>query len=260
MHEINNEVSSLLRGLIEKRMQAMKEGAREPRQRRRLAGSASRVEHERDGRAWPVHPGDDNRRRHRGVQALLLRRHGDHVCAANLGNGPAMHAPGVAGPCERGGLWPVREKQAGIRWLSRLKTLTMILHEVLRLYPPAITISRKTYKEMETGGVRYPAGVVVELPVLLIHHDPDLWGSDAHEFRPDRFAEGVSKAPAAFFPFGWGPRTCIGQNFALLEAKMALSMILQWFEFELAPSYTHEPRTVITLHPMHGAQIKLKAL
>ena len=68
--------------------------------------------------------------------------------------------------------------------------LTMILHEVLRLYPPAIAISRKTYKEMEIGGVRYPAGVVIDLPVLLIHHDPDLWGSDVHEFRPDRFAEG----------------------------------------------------------------------
>ena len=138
--------------------------------------------------------------------------------------------------------------------------LTMILHEVLRLYPPAIAISRKTYKEMEIGGVRYPAGVVIDLPVLLIHHDPDLWGSDVHEFRPDRFAEGVSEAPAAFFPFGWGPRTCIGQNFALLEAKKDLSMILQRFEFELAPSYTHAPHTVITLHPMHGAQIKLKAV
>ncbi|KAL5227881.1 hypothetical protein ABZP36_016146 [Zizania latifolia] len=147
--------------------------------------------------------------------------------------------------------------------LSRLKTVTMILYEVLRLYPPLVALSRRTYKEIEIGGVTYPAGVIVELPVLLIHHDPDIWGSDVHEFKPERFAEGISKAskdPDAFLPFGWGPRICIGQNFALLEAKMALCMILQRFELELAPSYTHAPHTVITLHPMHGAQIKLRAI
>ncbi|AQK96819.1 Cytochrome P450 72A15 [Zea mays] len=147
--------------------------------------------------------------------------------------------------------------------LSRLKVVTMVLYEVLRLYPPATSVVRQTYKEMEVGGVTYPAGVILELPVLLIHHDPDIWGGDAREFRPDRFSDGVSRAskdPGAFLPFGWGPRICIGQNFALLEAKMALCMILQRFEFRLAPSYTHAPHTVITLHPMHGAQLKLRAI
>lgn len=124
----------------------------------------------------------------------------------------------------------------------------MILYEVLRLYPEAIAFSRKMYKEMEIGGIVYPVIVIVEMPILMIHHDPDIWGSDAHEFKPDRFSEGIFKASkntGAFLPFGWGPRICIGQNFALLEAKIALSMILQHFEFELAPSYTHAP------HPTH---------
>ncbi|KAL6615622.1 hypothetical protein ACP70R_037892 [Stipagrostis hirtigluma subsp. patula] len=147
--------------------------------------------------------------------------------------------------------------------LSHLKIVTIILYEVLRLYPSVTTFNRETYKEIEIKDVKYPAGVIIELPVLFIHHDPDIWGIDVHEFKPDRFAEGISKAskdPGAFLPFGWGPRTCIGQNFALLEAKMAMCMILQRFKFELAQSYTHVPHTVATLHPMHGAPIMLRKI
>ncbi|XP_062206245.1 cytochrome P450 CYP72A616-like [Phragmites australis] len=147
--------------------------------------------------------------------------------------------------------------------LSRLKIVTMILYEVLRLYPPVTFITRRTYKEMELGGINYPAGVNLLLPMLFIHHDRNVWGKDASEFNPERFADGISNATkyqAAFFPFGGGPRICIGQNFALLEAKMALCTILQRFSFELSPSYTHAPYTVLTLHPQHGAQIKLRKL
>ncbi|CDJ26633.1 unnamed protein product [Triticum aestivum] len=146
---------------------------------------------------------------------------------------------------------------------GRLKTVTMILYEVLRLYPPAVAFIRKTYNEMEIGGITYPAGVLIELPVLLMHHDLDIWGSDVHEFKPERFADGISKAsknPCAFLPFGWGPRICIGQQFAMLEAKISLCMILQCFEFELAPSYTHALDNTKMLLPMHGAQIKLRVI
>ncbi|XP_072973255.1 cytochrome P450 CYP72A616-like [Typha angustifolia] len=148
--------------------------------------------------------------------------------------------------------------------LSRLKIVTMILYEVLRLYPPATVLVRKTFKRMELGGITYPPGVMLSLPIIFIHHDPDVWGKDAGEFNPARFAEGISKATVdgqvAFFPFGWGPRTCIGQSFALLEAKMALTMILYNFSFQLAPSYAHAPYLVATLHPQYGAQIKLQSL
>ncbi|XBI04546.1 hypothetical protein VPH35_132826 [Triticum aestivum] len=151
-------------------------------------------------------------------------------------------------------------------WQDRIDQFSgsaMILYEVLRLYPPILLLGREAYKETELGGVTYPAGVTFALPIMCIHHDPDVWGEDVDEFKPERFAEGIvgaSKNSPAFFPFGWGPRICVGQNFALLEAKMGLSLILQHFMFELSPSYTHAPCPVSTLQPQHAAQIKLMKL
>ncbi|OEL15790.1 Cytochrome P450 72A14 [Dichanthelium oligosanthes] len=155
------------------------------------------------------------------------------------------------------------KKQSDLDGTHQLKVVTMVLYEVLRLYPPITVLERQTYKEMELGGIKYPPGVKLLLPVVTIHHDPDIWGKDVDEFKPERFAEGISKASKeapAFFSFGWGPRICIGQNFALLEAKIALSMILQHFSFGLSPSYTHAPFPVSTLQPDHGAQIMLEKI
>ena len=139
----------------------------------------------------------------------------------------------------------------------------MVLYEVLRLYPPALFINRRTHKQTELGGVTYPADVMLVVPIMFIHRDPALWGHDAGEFNPGRFAEGVSKAcsdPGAFIPFSWGPRISIGQNSALLEAKLAISMVLQRFAFELSPEYAHAPVSILSLHPQHSVMVRLRRL
>ncbi|KAL6506887.1 hypothetical protein OROHE_022324 [Orobanche hederae] len=147
--------------------------------------------------------------------------------------------------------------------LSRLKIVTMILNEVLRLYPPAPLLARTPTKPVKLGNITLPVGVDLILLIGLVHSDPKIWGDDVHEFRPERFSDGISgvtKGQFSFIPFGSGPKTCIGQHFAMVEAKLAMAMILKSFSFELSSSYLHAPFPVITLQPQHGVPLVLHKL
>ncbi|KAM4071268.1 hypothetical protein ACB094_11G049200 [Castanea mollissima] len=122
--------------------------------------------------------------------------------------------------------------------------VTMILYEALRLYSPVIVLTQTVSEETKLGNLILPTGVQVFLPTLLVHHD---------------FSK-ATRGQVSFFPFGWGPRICIGQHFSMVEVKMSLSMILQRFSSELSSSYTHAPLQIMTLQPQYGAHIILDKL
>jgi cytochrome P450 len=141
--------------------------------------------------------------------------------------------------------------------------MTMVLNETLRLYPPAPRITIKAYKAMNLGQFSLLKGGIFSFSVLAMHHNEKFWGPDANLFKPNRFATRISKAtihPNAFFPFSLGPRSCLGQNFTMLEAKSVLAMILQRLTFSLSPAYKHAPVAVLTLQPQHGMQITFKSI
>ncbi|CAI0543049.1 unnamed protein product [Linum tenue] len=147
--------------------------------------------------------------------------------------------------------------------LIKLKTLSMVLNESLRLYPPTIATIRRTRADVELGGYKVPRGTELLIPILALHHDQAVWGNDVNEFNPGRFADGVARAakhPAAFIPFGLGARSCVGQNLAIMQAKLTLAMVIRRFRFKLAPTYKHAPTVLMLLYPQYGAPVIFEKL
>ncbi|KAJ7541705.1 hypothetical protein O6H91_10G072000 [Diphasiastrum complanatum] len=145
--------------------------------------------------------------------------------------------------------------------LNQLKLVGMVLNEVLRLYPGSPHMMRGIDRDMKLGKIVIPKGTVVSLLPLVTMHNKQIWGEDADEFNPERFAEGIanaSKHRSAFMPFSLGPRNCIGQVFALMEAKVVLCKLLQRFSFQLSPAYVHAPGRFSVPKPEHGMQILVK--
>ncbi|KAI3469671.1 hypothetical protein Pfo_026334 [Paulownia fortunei] len=147
--------------------------------------------------------------------------------------------------------------------LSKLKIATMILTEMLRLYPSSMEFTRIAEEDTKLGEYTIPKGTLVTCPILVMQRSTEIWGEDAGEFNPERFAEGVAKAAKGeplYMPFGWGPRICIAQNFGLMESKIFLAMLLRNFSFELSPAYVHAPFVDFTIHPHYGAPLVLRKL
>jgi cytochrome P450 len=118
--------------------------------------------------------------------------------------------------------------------LPRLPVTLAILEEALRLYPPAHTIARQADRDVEIGGVPIPKGAIVTVSVVAMQRRAAYW-DDPLAFRLDRFLGGDRKARRlGYLPFGAGPRVCIGNHFALVEAQLILAAWAQRFHFRLA--------------------------
>ena len=142
--------------------------------------------------------------------------------------------------------------------------LTMVIQECLRLFSPGIIVSREALEDIKLGeSLVVPKGTIIQFFIQALHRDPDIWGQDATEFKPERFLGGVSDAcknPNAYIPFGVGSRICLGQNFALIEAKIMLSILLSNFSFSISPNYRHFPSYKMLLKPKYGAPILVTKL
>ncbi|PIN06972.1 Cytochrome P450 CYP4/CYP19/CYP26 subfamily [Handroanthus impetiginosus] len=143
--------------------------------------------------------------------------------------------------------------------LSEFRLLSMIMNETLRLYPPAVALMRQASQNIKLGSLDIPADTQFFIAMTAVHHDTERWGDDANDFNPLRFAE-PRKHLASFFPFGLGHRICVGQNLAVVEAKIVLAMILQQYSFVISPSYVHAPMQSMTLQPQYGVQLLFRRI
>uniref|UniRef100_A0A5B6Z559 Cytochrome P450 714C2-like n=1 Tax=Davidia involucrata TaxID=16924 RepID=A0A5B6Z559_DAVIN len=147
--------------------------------------------------------------------------------------------------------------------IRKMKQLTMVINESLRLYPPVSVVSREALKDMKFGNINVPKGVNVWTLVVTLHTDPEIWGPDAYNFNPDRFANGITgacKLPHLYMPFGVGPRVCLGQNLAMVELKILISLILSNFSFSLSSQYVHTPALNLVIEPKFGVNLLVKKL
>ncbi|MGC1187044.1 MAG: cytochrome P450 [Candidatus Acidiferrales bacterium] len=144
--------------------------------------------------------------------------------------------------------------------VPRLAFTSKVLKESMRLYPPAWGVVRMCPAECVLGGYRIPKRASVILSQWVMHHDPRYF-TDPALFNPSRWTESFERdlPRFAYFPFGGGPRLCIGAGFATMEATLVLAILAQRFRFHVDPTCEVVPRPSITLRPRNGVRLRLEA-
>jgi cytochrome P450 len=145
--------------------------------------------------------------------------------------------------------------------LRHLSYTGMVIKESMRLYPPAWSVGRRARRPFVLNGYRLPADMYIFISQWITQRDPRLF-ADPERFDPERWQVDPIRNGTlprfAYFPFGAGPRVCIGAGFAMMEATLLLAAIAQKFTMSLVPGHPVEPLASVTLRPKHGIRVVLR--
>ncbi len=150
-------------------------------------------------------------------------------------------------------------RRATLGDLDQLVFTKALIEETLRLYPPAWSFAREAVTPIEIGGYQIPTGWELRVVTYATHHD-ERWWPEPNGFRPERFLHEDGNRPKyAYIPFGGGPRICVGNQFAMMEAQLALATIAQQVRLRLQPGENVIATPKITLVPKNGIKMKVEA-
>jgi cytochrome P450 len=152
----------------------------------------------------------------------------------------------------------VGDRMPTIADLPRLHYAHMILQESLRMYPPVWVIPRDAINDDQIGGYRIPAGSTILLSPYLTHRHPEFW-ENPEAFDPERFLPAPShdRPRHAYFPFGGGPRLCMGVDMAMMEMMLIMVMVVQRYRIHLVPGHREEPECILDMLPRYRVRATL---
>lgn len=144
--------------------------------------------------------------------------------------------------------------------VPKLRYTEMVFAESMRLYPPAWTLGRRVLTDYQVGGYVLPAGSIILMSPWVTHHD-ERYFPEPFKFDPERWTPEAreSRPKFSYFPFGGGPRVCIGEQFAWMEGVLLIATIAQQWKMRLAPDQIVEPKAMITLRPRQGMRMGVSA-